>query len=194
MNRAWIIVGLLLLGVLVAAGVAYAYSSSGSGPSSGDGWEAASDVDMTEELGTFMDELSEEAGGLFLFVTSAVRQPRSQAEAMLEKLEGGATAQDLLDLYARDDLVSELLAAPRDVDAWTEIIADQVSRGDFLSVHLTGRALDLRTSGGGEGAPGQLSTAQANAVLAAAVSLGADGLVEDNPPHLHLELESYRMA
>lgn len=122
----------------------------------------------------FMDELAAAVPGVPLTVTSGYRSPSSQAAALKYKRDHG---DDLHKLYAQDDLVDELLAVPS--DGMALVIADQVKRGRYLSRHLRGDALDLRSK--------TLSQAQIDAVKAAAVRLGAKALQEGIPPHIHLE-------
>jgi hypothetical protein len=93
--------------------------------------------------------------GQRLVVTGGDRTPKRQARVMLDKLESG---EDLVKLYARKDLVREILAAReravrerlgRDaiLRRMAEVIARQVEAGQFISHHLAFRAADVRSRG-----------------------------------------------
>lgn len=182
-----VLVGIVVLGLVIWVG----YKAVGGGletGASGEGWSSGSGVKMNDKMIAFMDDLAEKTG-IYLFVTDGVRTAADQAAALATKVELGETMEELYALYVRDDLIAELAEAP--VEAWPDIIEAQIDRGDYLSSHMSGEALDLRTSGGGAGATGQLSTGEVNAVAAAAGELGARAVNEDTPPHLHLEIGDY---
>lgn len=184
----WAIVGLVVL-VLVLLGVAY-FASAGGSRTSGEGWEAPSGALVTDGMAAFLDELHYETG-LFYYLTSGTRDAEAQARAMLAKVAEGQTKQDLLNLYSRDDLVEELYEYPVNQESWAAVIQAQMDRGDFLSSHMGGRGLDLRTSGGGEGAIGQLSAGEVAATITAAKGLGARCVEESTPPHLHINITGF---
>ena len=140
-------------------------------------WTLKSDsIVMNDTIRRFMDDLSRGVPA-DLVVTSGIRTANAQAAAMLSKLERGQTGDDLLALYVRDDLVNELLATGRTQSQWAEVIQAQIDRGDLLSSHLSGRAVDLRTS--------NLSDDQRWAVMAEAQRLGAEAV--DEGDHIHIE-------
>jgi hypothetical protein len=156
--------------------------------SSGAGWRAGSAVQLNEKMQRFLDQLAPDVG-VPLFITSGVRTAQDQARALLKKLSLGEGMADLKELYKRKDLVGELGQVPETLEAWTSVLADQVSRGDLLSSHLSGQALDIRTTGEvGKAEYGDLTPGQVKAVKAAATALGARVIEEGTPPHLHLEL------
>lgn len=110
--------------------------------------------------------------GQALVVTGGDRTPKRQARVMLDKLESG---EDLVKLYARKDLVREILAAreraARDrlgrdatLRRMAEVITRQVEAGQFISHHLAFRAADVRSRG--------LTPAQEAALRAAARAEG----------------------
>jgi hypothetical protein len=157
--------------------------------SSGAGWRAGSAVQLNEKMQRFLDQLAPDVG-VPLFVSSGVRTAQDQARALLAKLKLGEGMADLKQLYKRTDLVAELGQVPETLEAWTSVLADQVSRGELLSSHLSGQALDLRTTGDpGKAEYGDLTPGQVKAVKAAATALGARVIEEGTPPHLHLELK-----
>lgn len=115
-----------------------------------------------------------------LHVTSGTRDVHDQARAMLAKLAAGGPGE-LLSTYRDDDAIRQLLALPSaDVSSWAEQIRQLASAGRYLSRHLSGMALDLRTR--------NLTTDQVAAVSAAVKSLGGRALYEGTPPHLHVDL------
>lgn len=109
-----------------------------------------------------------------IVVTDASRTPWTQATAMLSKLTRG---EDLRALYKDDAAVDEIVGAGRNPSAMASVIANQVARGRFISRHLTGDALDLRTAG--------MAVGDVQAVISAARSLGSSTL--DESDHLHVE-------
>lgn len=182
---ALVVVALVAIAALTwwAMGQAASSTRSSSTRSSSNGWSAASSVQLNSTIESFLDDLAHQVG-FQVFVTSAVRTARDQARAMLKKWELGGASE--LSIYKRQDLVAELLATTATEDAWAAVIEEQISRGDLLSSHLSGRAFDLRTTGAGTG---QLTEGQIAAVQQGAVQLGAKKVLrEDTPPHLHVEL------
>lgn len=106
-----------------------------------------------------------------LTVTSGQRPPAEQAALMLD-----GTA-DIRSLY-RGSAGSEIAdAASQGVQAVTRIIENQVSRGVYVSQHLTGSALDFRTR--------DLTPEQLSALKWAGKTLGVDVL--DEGDHVHME-------
>lgn len=111
-----------------------------------------------------------------LHVTSGVRTTLAQAQALKVKRDLG---DDLLKLYAQDDLVRELLAVPNDVEAMREVLERQVARGRYLSDHMRKNALDLRSK--------NLTADQVALIERAAEKVGAKVVKERSPPHIHIE-------
>jgi hypothetical protein len=90
--------------------------------------------------------------GKDLTVTSGTRDPQRQAEAMYVKLQRG---EDLHHLYKQTGLLDEIMEAYRNesasrgskretVGAMSEVIERQVARGEYISRHLGGEAVDVR--------------------------------------------------
>ncbi len=120
-----------------------------------------------------------------LVVTSGQRTATAQARAWAVKIAGHlARGEDprkaLHDLYRRDDLVDEVMDGDTTEAGIAQTIAAQVARGDLLSSHLSGTALDLRIRGLDEG--------QITGLVAACVAEGGRCVREAVPPHLHVEL------
>lgn len=124
--------------------------------------------------------------GVPLTVTSGTRTPERQASAMLGKWTAGEArgpgggAKELHDIYGDDDAISVLLQLPREAGVWAGQIAAWAAQGRLLSRHQRGDAVDLHTA--------SLTTAQRDALIAAAKQLGARTLLESAPPHLHVDL------
>lgn len=126
-----------------------------------------------------------------LYVTSATRTAMDQARALVPKRDAAEALQaqgkdpgdaDLRKLYRRGNgpsIVAALLAVPNDTAAMAAVLQEFMDRGIYLSRHMRGDALDLRTR--------DWTTAQRGVVVAAAEGLGARALVEYHPPHLHIE-------
>lgn len=123
-----------------------------------------------------------------LLVTSGTRSPREQAAAMYGKLRAG----DRLWVYRDQRSVKPIRAAydrgrrrrwkrARIVAAMTEIIADQVARGVYISRHLRAHAFDVRCY--------NMSRRQKRAFRAAAKAVGHVRIIEEKrPPHFHCEV------
>lgn len=140
----------------------------------------ASGVELLPEAVAFLAKLrSNLESSVPIVVTSAGRTIDQQASAMLKKYQAGG-AQELYDVYASDATITKLVAAPKTVESWAAIIRAEAARGIRLSRHLAGGALDLRTR--------QLTEAQLTALVAAVKAAGGRPLLEDAPPHLHVDL------
>lgn len=145
---------------------------------SGGGWStASSSVDVPVELHPWLAELAARVSPVPVVVTSGRRSTSSQAQAMADDLD---QHRDLYALYAQADLVLEVVAWYPDVGGMTAALDDQVSRGEFLSEHLSGTALDLRTHGSSP-----LSADQVAVLKAGVEAGGATALLEVD--HLHVE-------
>jgi len=119
-----------------------------------------------------------------LHVTSVVRTAREQATVMLKKWAaaeaastGGGNAE-LRAIYGRK--AGAFVAVPRTVDAWEAVILELQRTGQgFTTGHLGGSAVDLRTR--------DLTSAQVGELVRAAQAAGGKTLVEQYPPHLHVD-------
>lgn len=114
-----------------------------------------------------------------IVVTSGKRTAERQAKALLKKLQ---LKDDLTKIYKRGrgpEIVAAIMAAPRTVAAITAVLLSFMAQGVYMSRHMRGDALDLRSRG--------LSAAQVAEIKAAAEALGARVLVESTPAHIHIE-------
>lgn len=113
--------------------------------------------------------------------TSGQRTAQAQARAWKAKLDLGQTQDDLRRLYKRDDLVDEVFEkSDLSVQGMTAVFQAQMDRGDYISSHMSGLALDLRVRGYADEELEKL-----DAVLAEG---GVRVVKEASPPHWHLEL------
>jgi hypothetical protein len=116
-------------------------------------------------------------------VTSGVRSPQAQARAWKAKIDLGYDKDAFLRLYKRDDLVEEVFAdSDLSVDGMAAVFQKQVERGDHISSHMSGRALDLRVHGYSDDELYRLDTAIKD--------LGGRVVTESAPPHKHIELRN----
>lgn len=180
---------------LLGVGAFLAWRRSGAsrvGVTPGRGsWTGAPGQTFPGRVQSFLGALAA-ATGLHLYATSGWRGPEAQARAWQTKIRQGYGLADFLRLYKRDDLVREVWAAggggvPSQA-AMARVFSAQVARGDLITSHMASGAVDLRTTGGGIGAPGQLTPGEVALVVAAAKKLGARVVHESRPPHLHLEI------
>ena len=98
-----------------------------------------------------------------LMVTSGYRSPADQAAADASKINRGETLAQLSRLYGNNALIREMIAAP--MSSWTAVLQAQVARGQYLSSHMRGNAIDLRIKG--------LSSSDVAAMVAGAKAAGA---------------------
>ena len=125
----------------------------------------------------FLRALRAAVPGVPMHVTSATRTPERQAAALVTKRNLG---EDLRNLYrANSDIAAALMAAPNTTSAMAAIIRRYMNQGRFLSRHMRGDAVDLRSR--------NLSVEQRNALIAGAKRLGARAIYEPRPPHIHIE-------
>lgn len=157
-----------------APGPASSSTAVAVGP--GGTWEAVAGVIVPVDLVPHLDALAARVGG-HLVITSGYRSPSAQARAMISKVQQGGPQE--LGIYADKAAIAELLALPLDVDAWAAKIGEWTAAGRYLSRHMRGRAVDVRTR--------DVPMSRTIAVQGAAQALGWRTLLEGVPPHLHLE-------
>ena len=109
-------------------------------------------------------------------ITSAARTERDQANAMLKKWQLGGD-DELRKIYGRK--AEAFILAPKNPETWEQIIRDRNARKQGTSPHLRGVAVDVRTR--------DLSASQVDALISAARAAGGTTLLEDTPPHLHID-------
>lgn len=111
-----------------------------------------------------------------LYVTSGTRTPERQAAALKTKRDMG---DNLYKLYRADYIVKELMAVPNTVADMAPIIRKWAQKGVYMSRHMRGDAVDLRSR--------NLTKSQIDTVMEAARNLGAKAIYETKPPHIHVE-------
>jgi hypothetical protein len=89
---------------------------------------------------------------------------------------GGISELGIYGASLRDEIVAGGTGSEAAIAATLQA---QVDRGLYVSRHMRGDALDLRTRG--------LSTAEVGRLEDAVRGLGANTLLEQTPPHLHVE-------
>ncbi|HHH10682.1 MAG TPA: hypothetical protein ENK23_01210 [Sorangium sp.] len=129
--------------------------------------------------------------GRKLVITGGDRTARGQARLMYKKLERG---EDLIKLYARDDLVTEIMDAYEGgkadglgtngiVRAMAAVIKDQMANDQYVSRHLQFTAADVRSR--------RMTEEQHAAFVRAVRAEPGVRLVDERDtasPHLHLNL------
>jgi hypothetical protein len=171
--------------VLSTAGVAtYMVYRGFSG--SGGSWTAKSGVVLNGTLERFLDKVASHSGVTFI-VSSGTRSAAAQASALMGKVAGGNTPDDLRRLY-NDDLINEILARPS--SEWAAVIASQTARGVGLSSHLRGAGVDIsvRRADGGT-----LTAAEKSKIIAAGMASGASSYQHEDigtsNEHIHFTVE-----
>lgn len=168
--------GALALGALALPRRSRPSSAGASTGATAGSWSLEHDgIKLSSSAVAFLNRLAARVS-FPIVVTSGIRSPAAQAQAMWDKFLSG---EDLHALYAKanGDLVDEILAAPSVPDA-AAVISAQLARGRVISVHLTGDAIDIRIAG--------LTAAQQAEQEAAAIALGAEKPKHESN-HLHLE-------
>jgi len=138
----------------------------------------SSAVVLTDAMYKFLDAIDPKLS-FPIVITSGLRTPASQAYLMMRKLAAeGKNA--VYGLYAQDDLVAEVVGAGSTSSA-ASVLEDQVDRGRFISRHMRGDALDIRSR--------DLTSAQQAAVMGFAQELGGKVVDErsTSSPHIHVE-------
>jgi len=122
-----------------------------------------------------------------VIITGTKRTPASQARAMYKDREkSGCTGAYKLpfpskcmihyELYGKGSLIREVLAVKNTKALMTTVLENQVSRGEYISRHMRGLGIDVRTS--------NLTAAQQQFIRSKAASLGAN--VVDEGDHIHI--------
>mgnify|MGYP003653425645 CR=1 FL=1 len=144
-------------------------------------WSKKSDVVLNfyleEKISLLANQLS-----FNIVITDGIRTPRMQVNRMYAKLNK-TPPEDLTDVYANDEFANEVMDAYPDINAGIAVVKKYMAFST-PSKHLTGLGFDVRTTGGGQGAPGKLSSSQINLVIAAAEQLGFSPFLESD--HLHI--------
>jgi len=117
-----------------------------------------------------------------IVITDGIRTPRMQVDRMYAKLNK-TPPEDLRDVYLNDDFADEVMNAYPNINAGIAVV-EKYMAFSTPSKHLTGLGFDVRTTGGGQGALGRLSSSQINLVIAASEQLGFFPFLESD--HLHI--------
>jgi hypothetical protein len=126
--------------------------------------------------------------GKTLVVTSGTRDPRDQAEAVYDKLQGG---DDIVRLYRNKEAAREIKEAydrhrqkgrAAAISAMARTIRAQVARGTYISSHLRAGAADIRSHD-------MSPTERRHFVEGALATKGVSVLYESIPPHFHVQLK-----
>jgi hypothetical protein len=142
-------------------------------------------VSTTQDLNLLREDYRTETGGLELFVTSTGRTERGQAAAMYHNFVKDGSAR-VIATYRNKRAVREIAEAfeanrrspRRAIDAMAAVITRQVDDGIYISNHLRGKAVDLRSWGP--------HRARLKPLRQIARSRGWRVLVE--PSHVHVDL------
>lgn len=157
-------------------GYEYAWNGFAALPA---GVTSSSGVETNAAIDSFATALrARVASTIPLHVTSGVRTATAQARALVTKRAQAGDA-GVRALYGQKDLIDEILAVPATTEAMAKVLYAQMARGRFLSRHMRGDAFDLRRT--------NLTQEQAQIVNDAAKAMGAKPLIEDDPPHIHIE-------
>jgi hypothetical protein len=141
------------------------------------GWTVKnSGVVLNDELRNYLDIFSSQLP-FDIVVTSGVRTPRKQIDAMYTKIELG---DDILKLYKDKQFAQDVLDAYPDVQKGIKAVNDYIARGGGKTMHLSGRAVDIRTR--------DLTQNQIDTMIAVVNMMGDRPLYEDTPPHLDISL------
>lgn len=128
-----------------------------------------------------------------LEITSGVRTAEAQARALRDKRTyngcnsaiagkpaSGSPCKPIYDLYRGSSKIMDVLRVPNDLGMMTQVIQRQVAAKKYLSPHMKGRGLDLRTK--------TLSEEQVSIVMDAVRTAGGSPIYEPDPPHIHVTI------
>ena len=163
---------------------------TGAASSPAPGETATIDPKIRPQVDNIRAEFTQQTG-LTLKVTSGVRSPKQQAQAMYDKLQRGGS----LNIYANKTAAAEVQAAydlarksgageAAIVADMASVIQKQVSRGVYISKHLTNTAIDISNSD----ANGRPLSHNDLAILFSIIGRhGGKVLMESKPPHIHVQ-------
>ncbi len=120
--------------------------------------------------------------GRDLTVTSGRRTPQGQAQAMYDNLQSNSTPHysnqaafhQIVEAY--DDAVATGAGQQATINAMARVIEDQVSQGVYISAHLAGDAVDIRSR--------DMSDEEQRILEQVATSVGARPIIETSNIHL----------
>ncbi len=145
------------------------------------------DEAIAENVNALAKDFKEKSGKT-LTLTSGSRSKAKQARAMYDKFEAGSQGADYSNRAALNEIRAAYLKGKEDKLSRNEIVAvmrsvidAQTKKGTYISYHLSGRAVDIRTVKQG-------FSAADKAILRASVALfGGKFHEEFRPPHIHIE-------
>jgi len=144
-------------------------------------WSKKTGVVLDSYLENQITELSNQLS-FDIVITDGIRTPRMQVDRMYSKLDK-TPPEDLTKVYLNDDFANEVMDAYPDIEDGIAVVKKYMAFST-PSKHLTGLGFDVRTIGGGVGAPGKLTSSQINHVVTAAELLGFSPFRESD--HLHI--------
>ena len=160
-----------------------------------------SDIVVSSAIANFVVELRKQISQQqinIIYITSGVRTAEAQARALVTKREinkcnsaivgkpaAGDPCYPVYKLYAQKQLILEGLQVNNDISSMEAVFAKQINNGKYLSKHMTGLGMDMRTT--------NLTEEQRALLIEACKSLGASATYETDPKHLHVGIpKSYR--
>lgn len=153
-------------------------------PTGGEFYDVATDILMTRKLEKKLAEVAKlyfREKNKKLFITSGYRPPERQAPAIYNNIVRKGELR-VRNTYLNRTAIDQILAAYRAhktnrqkaIEAMTDVISKQVSRGVYISSHLLSNALDVRV------------TADFKVLGRVAASVGGRVITEGD--HFHMEL------
>ena len=111
-----------------------------------------------------------------VIVTGAERSSKRQAELIQSKIERG---HNLYALYEKHDIITSILKN-KELYSIQLMIETHMRKGDYLSSHLCGKAIDIRSR--------NYTLHERLQILEKLNStLGLQAIYEPSPPHIHIE-------
>lgn len=148
------------------------------------GWSKNnSSVKLDSYLVTSIDELANQLS-FDIVITDGQRTPRDQVLVMYAKLEK-TPPEDLTTIYANDQFANDIMDSYPDIDEGIKVVEHYLTF-TMPSKHLSNLGFDVRTTGGGLNAPGQLNNNQVQLMVDTANTLGFFPFLESD--HLHIDL------
>ncbi len=123
-----------------------------------------------------------------IVITSAKRTASSQASALYTRFKNGGDVRDYIKQTeakavkkAYDDAAKAKKSKTDIIKAMTQILEGQIKKGNYLSSHLSSKALDVRSK--------NMSKVEKRAFLKACKTVANKCLVEGTPQHFHLQFK-----
>jgi len=123
-----------------------------------------------------------------IVITSAKRTASSQASALYTRFKKGGNVKDYIKQTeakavkkAYDDAVKAKKSKIDIIKAMTKVLDTQIKAGNYLSNHLSSKALDVRSK--------NMSATEKKAFTKACKAVANKCLVEGSPQHFHLQFK-----